>query len=106
MTLGINYHPLFSRVRGGLDKIEMKPILILLTLDWNWAGQKNVSIANFYPKNSPLGPQKNKDNPKSRSKLKVKIEVGIENKSLGSIKVDPKTASEPYPKNSPLGPQK
>ena len=33
------------------------------------------------PKNSPLGPQKVKINPKIKSKLKVRIEGTIENKS-------------------------
>ena len=55
-----------------------------------------------------MGPQKAKNNPKLRSKLKVKIEVSIEKKSWESIRVDPKTAFRPYPnsKNSLFGPQK
>ena len=52
------------------------------------------------PKNSPLGPQKVKSDPKSMSKSNVRIERNKE--------ADPKTVVEPYfkPKNSPLGPQK
>ena len=33
------------------------------------------------PKNSPLGPQKVKSDPKFKSKLKVRIEENIENKT-------------------------
>ena len=42
------------------------------------------------------------------SKLKVRIEENIENKSCLSTKLDPKTDFEthPRPKNNPLGPQK
>ena len=60
------------------------------------------------PKNSSLGPQKIKNDPKIESKSKVRIEGTIENKSCSSTWVDPKTFFEPYPdpKNSPLGLQK
>ena len=57
------------------------------------------------PKNSPLGPQKVKNDPKIKSKSIVRIWGNIENETTW---VDPKTVFEPFPnlKNSPLGPQK
>ena len=63
-----------------------------------------------YPdfKNSPLGPQKVKNNHKIESKSNVRIERNKENESCSTIWVDSKTVVEPYsnPKNSSLGPQK
>ena len=43
-----------------------------------------------------------------KSKLKVRIEGTIENKSCSTTRVDPKTVFNHYPgpKNRPLGPQK
>jgi len=60
------------------------------------------------PKNSPLGPQIVKNDPKIKSNSKVRMERNIENESCSTIWVDPKTVVEPYPnpKNSPLEPQK
>ena len=58
--------------------------------------------------NSQLGPQKVKNDPKIKSRSKVKIERNIENESYWTTWVDPKTIVEPHPnpKSSPLGPQK
>ena len=49
-----------------------------------------------------------KNDPKIKSKSKVRIEENIENKSCSTICVDPKTVFEPYldPKNSTFGPKK
>ena len=60
------------------------------------------------PKNSLLGPQKVKNDPKIKSKSNVKIDDNIENESCATTWVDPKKPFEhfPNPKNSPLGPQK
>ena len=60
-----------------------------------------------HPKNSPLGSQKVKADPKIRSKSKVRI-IGTIEKKLFIYMSRPKTVFEPYsdPKNSPLGPQK
>ena len=58
------------------------------------------------PKNSPLWPQKVKNDPKIKSNSKVRIERNIENESCSTIWVDPKTVFDtfPNPENSPLGP--
>ena len=60
------------------------------------------------PKDSPLGTQKVKNDPKNESKSNIGIEGTLENKSCYSRWVDPKTVFEQYPdsKCSPLGPQK
>ena len=60
------------------------------------------------PKNSPLGPQKVKNDPKIKLKSKVRIEETIENKSYSTTWVDPKTVLKLYlnPKNSSVGPKK
>ena len=61
------------------------------------------------PKYSPLGPQKLKDYPKTKSKSKVRIEGIIENESCSTTLVGPETTFESYiqpPKNSPLEFQK
>ena len=60
------------------------------------------------PKISPLGPQKVENDPKIKSKSKVRIERNTENESCSITWVDPKTFFEPYPnpKNSLLGPPK
>ena len=57
------------------------------------------------PKNSPVRPQKVKNDLKIMSKSKVEFEENIENRSCSTILLDPKTVFEPYPnpKNSPLG---
>ena len=49
------------------------------------------------PKNSPLGPQKVKNDPQIKSKSDVRIEKIKENKSCSITWVDPKTVFEPYP---------
>ena len=53
-----------------------------------------VQLNEWTPENSPLGPQKAKNDPQIRSK--------------SITRVDPTTVFKPYPnpKNSPLGPQK
>ena len=42
------------------------------------------------PKNSPLGPQKAKNDPKIMSTTNVRIQGNVENKSYSAIQVDPK----------------
>ena len=62
--------------------------------------------SNLQP--SPLGPQKDKNYPKIKSNLNVRIQGIIQNESFSTTWVDPKTVLEPHiePKNSPLGPRK
>ena len=57
---------------------------------------------------SPLGPQKDKNDPKIKSSLNVRIQGIIEIESCPSKWVDPETVFEPHiePKNSPLGSKK
>ena len=66
---------------------------------------KTIFEPHMEHKSSPLGPQKVKNNHKSKSKSNVRIQGIIENETTW---VDPKTAFEPHiePKTSPLGPQK
>ena len=72
----------------------------------------NGPVPDFEPypnqKNSPLGPQKVKNDPKIRSKSKGRISWTIENKSCSAVWVGPETYFHPYPKpkNSPFGPKK
>ena len=60
------------------------------------------------PKNSPLGSQKVKNDPKIESKLNVRIQRNKENESCSTTWIDPNSVVEPYPnpKNSSLEPQK
>ena len=60
------------------------------------------------PKNSPVGPQKVKNDPRTKSKSKVTIEENIENEKFFTTLVDPKTFFEPYPdlKKSSIDPKK
>ena len=69
---------------------------------------QNSFKPHIEPKNSPLGPQKVKNDPKIKSKSNVRIERNKENESCSTTWVDPKLVVEPYPnpKNSPLGPPK
>merc|ERR1712198_207165 len=46
------------------------------------------------PKNSPLGPQKVKNDPKIKSKVDARIERNKENESCSTRRVDPKTVVE------------
>ena len=57
------------------------------------------------PENSPLGPQKVKNDLKFKSNSNVGIEQNKEDESCSTKSVDPKTVVEPYPnpKNSQLG---
>ena len=73
-----------------------------------WVDPKTVFEPYPDPKNSPLGPQKVKNDPKFESKSNVRIEGNIENESCSNTRVDPKTVFKPYPnpKNSPIGSQK
>ena len=48
------------------------------------------------PKNSPLGPQKVKNDPKIKSKSNFRIEWNIENESCSTTCVDPETVVKPY----------
>ena len=60
------------------------------------------------PQNQLIWALKVKNDPKIKSKTKVRIEENIENKSRSTKLLDPKKVFQPYPdpKNSPLGPQK
>ena len=49
------------------------------------------------PKNIPLGPKKVKNDPKTKSKSKVRIEGTKENKMYSTTWVDPKTGVNAYP---------
>ena len=62
-----------------------------------WVDPKTVSEPYHDPKNSPLEPQKVKNDPKIKSKLKVRMKENIENKSCLTTWVQPKTVFEPYP---------
>ena len=74
----------------------------------NWKKQIKSKLFNYMrgpqnscrtlpqPKNSPLGPKKVKNDPKIKSKSKVRIEINIENESYSTTWVDPKTIVEPY----------
>ena len=74
----------------------------------------NGPVPDFEPypnqKNSPLGPQKVKNDPKIRSKSKGRISWTIENKSCSTKWIEPKTVFEHYPDPTPtirpLGPKK
>ena len=59
-----------------------------------------------HPKNSPLGTQNVKIEPKIKSKSKVRNAGNIENEKSSATLVDPKTVYELYlgPKDSPYGP--
>ena len=59
------------------------------------------------PKNSTLGLQTIKNDPKIKLKPNIRIDGDIENESYITTCVDPKTVFEPYPKPkiSQLGPQ-
>ena len=63
-----------------------------------------LSLAHcLTPKNNPLDPPKAKNNPKIRSKSKVRIEESIENKSCSAIQIEPKNILQcsTIPKISP-----
>ena len=72
-----------------------------------WVDPKTVFEPYPNPKNSPLGPQKVKKDPKIKSKSKVRIEGTVETETCSTTWVDPKKVFEPLPdpKNSPLGPK-
>ena len=59
-------------------------------------------------KTSPLGPQKDNDNPKIKSNSNVRIQGIIEYEICSTTRVEPKTIVELYsdPQTSPLGLQK
>ena len=59
-------------------------------------------------KNSPLMPQKVKNDAKIKSKSNLGIEGNIEKESCSTTPVDPKTVVQPYTdlQTRPLGPQK
>ena len=61
-----------------------------------WVDPKTVFKPYTDPKNSPLGPQKVKNDPKIESKLNVWIEGNIENEGCSTTLLDPKTVAEPY----------
>ena len=60
------------------------------------------------PKNSPLGPQKVKNDPRIKSKSNVRFERNKEDESCSNTWVDHKTVFEPYPnpRIAHLGPKK
>ena len=49
----------------------------------------------FESQKSPLGPQQVKNDPKIKSKSKVRIEENIENKSCPTAQLDPEYVFEP-----------
>ena len=55
-----------------------------------WVDSKIIFEPYLDPKNSPLGPQNVKNDPKIKSKSKVRIEGTIENKSCLFLWVDKK----------------
>ena len=66
-----------------------------------WVDPKTVFEPHIEPKNSPLGPQKVKNNHKIKLKSNVRIEGNKENKSICTIWVDQKHFEpDPNPKNS------
>ena len=69
---------------------------------------ETVVKPNSYPQTSPLGLQKDKNDPKIKSNLNVRIQGIIENESCSTTWVNLNKIFEPHiaPKNSPLGPQK
>ena len=69
-----------------------------------WIDPETVVEPYSDPQTSPLGPQKDKDDPKIKSNLYVRIQGIIENEHRSTTWVDPKTVFEPHiePKNSPL----
>ena len=73
-----------------------------------WVDPKSVVEPHPNLKNSLLGPQKVKNDPKIMLKSKVRIERNIENDSCSTTCVDPKSVVEPHPnpKISPVGPPK
>ena len=54
-----------------------------------WVEPKTVFEPFYSPKNSPLGPQKVKNDPKIESKSNVRIERNKENESCSTTWVDP-----------------
>ena len=69
--------------------------------------QNSFQILPQTPK-KPIRDQKSKNDPKIKSKSKVRIERNRENESCSTTWVDLKTVFETHnePNNSPLGPQK
>ena len=58
------------------------------------------------PQTSPLGTQKDKNDPEIKSNSKFRIERNIEYESSSTTLLDPKTVVKPYsdPQTSPFGP--
>ena len=86
-------------------KIRIEGTIENKSCSTTWVDLKTVFEPYPEPKDSPLGPQKIKNDCKIKLKSKVRIEGNIENKSYSTTWVDPKTVLEPhsYPKHSPLG---
>ena len=93
--------------------LELRDLLLeleFLSKVWLWTqvilAFEKVADNFSVSKNSPLGPQKIKNDLKIKWKSKVRIEGNIENKSCSTPCVDPKPVFDLYsnPKNSPLGP--
>ena len=78
------------------------------TCSTTWEDPKTVVKAYFDHRTNPLGPQKDKSDPKIKSNFNVTIHGIIENENCSTTCVDPKTVFDPYPdsKKSQLGPQK
>ena len=62
-----------------------------------WVDPKTVFEPFHSPKNSPLGPQKVKNDTKIKLKSNVRIERNKENESYSTTWEDPKIVVEPYP---------
>ena len=69
---------------------------------------KTVFEPHIEPKSRPIGPKKDKSDPKIKSNSNVRIQGIIENESCSTTWVDPKTVFEPHiePKIAHLGPKK
>ena len=73
-----------------------------------WVSEKVTSREAIASKNSPLGPQKVKNDPKIKSKSNVRIEGNIENESCSSTWLDPENSygTLSRPPNQPIRAQK
>ena len=97
--------PILSQNQMSEFKETKKMKVVQLTI---WVNPKIVF--ELYPnlKNSPLGPQKVKNNPKIKYKTNIRIDGNIQNENCSTTSVDHKTVFELFlnPKISPLGAQK
>ena len=67
----------------------------LVQLHESWEDPKTVVKPYFDHKTNPLGPQKDKNDPKIKSNFNVTINGIIENENCSTTWVEPKTLFEP-----------